>query len=383
MRIWMFLSRSLSRRPTGLAALTLMLALAAPASAQQSNATFTINNVPVDATASSSAQAREIAIAQGEQAALKRLFDSMVLKQDQPFLPALDTAGVAGLVDGISVNGEKVSRTRYLAQLTVYFKADAVRNLLQRTGIAFSETVSKPVLVLPVLETAGFVSLWTDPNPWLAGWQTYDQIGSHVPFILPKGGAEEAAAISANDIITGNPDTVAKLESTYGVTDVYLAYANLYLDPSTNAYVTRVLFMRFGDNPAVLADDTVPAPADAAPDQRLTALMTASVADAVGDLVEAWKRETIVHYGAEVSLPAVVPVATLADWVAVKDKLEKTAVVRAVDVTSMTVHEARIAIKYLGNPDKLALALAQSDLQLTQGPSGDWVVTSSGAQASQ
>jgi hypothetical protein len=374
--------RELSRL-AGLAAVGLMLALTAPASAQQANETFTVSGIPIDATASSGSQARDIAIAQGEQAALKKLLDSMVMKQDQPFLPSMDASDVAALVDGISVNGEKVSRTRYLAQLTVYFKADAVRTLLQNTGIAFSETVSKPVLIIPVLETAGFVTLWTDPNPWTAAWQAYDQTGSHVPFLLPKGGAKEAAMISANDIITGDPDTVAKLESAYGVTEVYLAYANLHLDPTTGAFVTRVLFMRFGETPAVLGDDTVSAPGDVEPAGRLDAMMTSAVDNTVSDLAEAWKRETIVHYGAEVTLPVVVPLTSLAQWVSVKDKLEKTPVVRAVDVTSMTIHEARVAIKYLGNTDKLTLALAQSDLQLNQEPSGDWVVTPDAAQASQ
>ncbi len=112
-------------------------------------------------------------------------------------------------------------------------------------------------------------------------------------------------------------------------------------------------------------------------------MMTAAVDNTVSDLAEAWKRETIVHYGAEVTLPVVVPLTSLAQWVSVKDKLEKTPVVRAVDVTSMTIHEARVAIKYLGNTDKLTLALAQSDLQLNQEPSGDWVVTPDAAQASQ
>ena len=48
----------------------------------------------------------------------------------------------------------------------------------------------------------------------------------------------------------------------------------------------------------------------------------------------------------------------------------------------MTVHEARIDIKYLGNQQQLALALAQSDLQLAQNDAGDWIVTTTDTQAS-
>ncbi len=116
---------------------------------------------------------------------------------------------------------------------------------------------------------------------------------------------------------------------------------------------------------------------------RVPAMMTAAVATTVSEMKEAWKRQTLVNYGAEVSLPVTVPVSTLSDWIMVQKQLEDTPIVRAIDVRSMTVHEAHIAIKYLGNPKKLALALAQSDLKLTQNPAGDWVMTSSDAITSQ
>ena len=343
--------------------------------AQQSPETFTIHDVQVDASAASSAQAREIAIANGERQAIQRLFDGMVLKRDQPFLPNLDTSQIAALVDGISVADEKVSRTRYLARLTVYFKSEDIRTLLQRAGIAFSETVAKPVLLLPVLESDGYATLWTNPNPWLSAWQAYDQTDSHVPFILPNGGAEEAASISAEDVITGNPDTIMKLANDYKVEDVYLAYGRLERDPYSGEVVMRALFLRFGEMPAVLGDDMVHAPADAMPVDRLPALMASAVGTTADDMKDEWKRQTLVHFGAEVSLAATVPVTTLADWVRVRQKLETTPVIRDVSVTSMTVHEARIDIKYLGNQQQLALALAQSDLQLAQNAAGDWIVT--------
>ena len=350
--------------------------------AQQSDETFTIHDVQVDASAASSAQAREIAIANGEKQAIQRLFDGMVLKRDQPFLPNLDVSQIAALVDGVSVADEKVSRTRYLARLTVYFKVEDIRTLLQRAGIAFSETKAKPVLVLPVLETDGYATLWTNPNPWLSAWQAYDQTDSHVPFILPKGGAQEAASISAEDVITGNPDTIMKLADAYQIDDVYLAYGRLERDPYSGKVVMRALFLRFGTMPAVLGDDMVQAPMDAMPADRLPALMSSAVGTTVEDMKDDWKRQTLVHYGAEVSLAATVPVATLADWVRVRRKLENTPVIRDVSVTSMTVHEARIAIKYLGNQQQLALALAQSDLQLAQNDAGDWTVTATDTRAS-
>ena len=369
--------------PMALACLLVLAANATRAAAQQADDAFTIHDVPVDASASSASQAREIAIAKGEQDALHRLFDSMVLKQDQDFLPSPDASQLSALIDGISVTDEKVSSTRYLAKLTVYFKADDVRTLLQRAGIAFSETVSKPVLILPVLETAGYSTLWTNPNPWLDAWKSFDQTDSHVPFILPDGGTKEAASLSAVDVITGNPDTIKKLASDYGVSDVYLAYAKLQLDPDTGEYGMRVLFLKFGDDPAVMGDDMSQPPTDAAPMDRVPAMMTAAVATTVSEMKEAWKRQTLVNYGAEVSLPVTVPVSTLSDWIMVQKQLEDTPIVRAIDVRSMTVHEAHIAIKYLGNPKKLALALAQSDLKLTQNPAGDWVMTSSDAITSQ
>jgi len=236
--------------------------------------------------------------------------------------------------------------------------------------------------VLPVLESDGYATLWTNPNPWISAWQAYDQTDSHVPFVLPKGGAKEAASVSAEDVITGNPDTIMKLAKDYQVDDVYLAYGRLQRDPYSGEVVMRALFLRFGTMPALLGDDMVQPPMDAAPADRLPALMAAAVGTTVDEMKDDWKRQTLVHFGAEVSLEATVPVANLADWVRVKQMLKKTPVIRDVSVTSMTVHEARIDIKYLGNQQQLALALAQSDLQLAQNDAGDWIVTATDTQAS-
>ena len=54
------------------------------------------------------------------------------------------------VVQGFEVAHERRSGVRYLADFTVHFQPDAVRQMLRQAGVGFVETPSKPVIVLAV-----------------------------------------------------------------------------------------------------------------------------------------------------------------------------------------------------------------------------------------
>ena len=132
-----------------------MIVFALPGAALAANDVFTVRNVPVDATSDGAAQARDIAIAQGQRAAFQRLLQWLTRRVDWSRLPDVGADQLANLVLGFQVAEERSSATHYIAKVTYSFKPPAIRNLLRTASVGFSETRSRPVLVLPVYESPG------------------------------------------------------------------------------------------------------------------------------------------------------------------------------------------------------------------------------------
>ncbi len=162
---------------------------------------FTVTDVRVDATAKTAAAARETALAEGERRALGRLLARLTLRADQARLPVLERSQIAALVRNFEVEEEKTSSVRYLAKLTIRFKRKALRRLLRAHDIPFAETLSKPVLVLPVYEVADALALWDDPNPWREAWARQPKRDGLVPLVVPLGDLSDIADIGAEQAL--------------------------------------------------------------------------------------------------------------------------------------------------------------------------------------
>lgn len=146
-----------------------LLASISPSHAQARDV-FSVRGVAVDARAADEFAAKSSGIARAQHDALRMLFERLTLSDDHDRLPQLDDPAVTRLLRDFSVDREKFGGGRYVASLTVRFKADGVRKALRDADIPFAETVSRPVLVLPVFQTAGSTILWDDANPWFSAW---------------------------------------------------------------------------------------------------------------------------------------------------------------------------------------------------------------------
>src|ERR1700742_5012094 len=90
------------------AGLAFLVALAAPAQAQE---LFTVSGVHVDATAASSGEALNLAVAQGRPRAWQILYRRLTRQQDWPRQPALDGAALLRLSRGYTIANERRSTT--------------------------------------------------------------------------------------------------------------------------------------------------------------------------------------------------------------------------------------------------------------------------------
>ncbi|MFN4281489.1 MAG: DUF2066 domain-containing protein [Alphaproteobacteria bacterium] len=328
---------------------------------------FTVEDVPVDATAQSAAQARETALARGQAEAFNRLLSRLTLSGDAQRLPRPSAAQISDLVRGFEVEGERASSVRYIANLRVRFRDDAVRNLLRQNGMPFAETRSKPMLILPVLDGESGAILWEQDTYWRAAWAVAPRSEGLVPLIVPVGDLDDLRAITAELALAGDAPGLAAIAQRYGAGDVIVAVATpQYAGESVaSVQVTINRFSALGQDETVI--ENYDAPSGAAPNQDVWVKAAAGVA---ANIEDAWKRSALIRYDSQRSLTATLALAGIDELVEMRRRFGRVAILRNAELVYLARDEAQFRFDYFGDERQLATAFAQSDLLLEQGETG-------------
>jgi len=92
------------------------------------------------------------------------------------------------------------------------------------------EVPSKPVVVLPVLQTGARAVLWDDPNPWRDAWA--DAAGrSQLAMMVPVGDLNDVSAIDAPLATSGDATALKAISARYQNDDIVVAKGSLNADP--------------------------------------------------------------------------------------------------------------------------------------------------------
>lgn len=351
------------------------VALAAAGAALEAADRYQVEGVEVDVTAASAAAAREQAVREGERKAFRKLLDR--LTRDADAVPTLDDAELTALIADFSVREEKASAVRYVATLDYRFDAVAVQELLQLYGIAYVDAVAAPVVIVPVLRTAGRSVLWDDPNPWRDAWYRQAAGSADVPLIVPDGDLEDIAAIGTEQAVDGDAAALVAIARRSGAEDALVTVAEVAPAAAGAPATAAVSSTRYtGGRPLDQYSVTV----KGEPGEPVEAVLARAAAAVGARLQDRQPGETVVDSGRSGVVTAVIPVTGLPDWLSIRTRLERIPMIRDMDVVLLTRREVRLNLHYLGTIEQLADALRQTALELVQ--DGDmWIVRPAPAPA--
>jgi hypothetical protein len=342
-------------------------ALAADDVAQTSASdVFVAENVPVDVTAATVTDARDRGLIQGRINGLHKVLERLVAKDDLGRLPALTSNQVIEMVRDFSIANERSSAVRYIADLTVRFDPNAVRRLLRNAGIPFAETVSKPLVVIPVMNDGGRTLLWEDANAWRVTWTRVTLDRGLVPLIVPAGDSKDAAAMTAAQALAKDVAAVRDIAGAYDAGGALIAVAT----PAGGAIQLALTEVRPGLSNQEYTLSQGPEGADDA--------LTAAARAAAVAVQESWRQRNRIAFGTSGQVTALVPISTLKDWLAVRDRLNSVALIERTDLQAITRDRVQVTLYFIGQQDQLRLALAQHDLTLAQ-QGGVWIISHGGA----
>ena len=343
------------------------LALPVPVRAQGMDV-FEVRDVAVDVTAETAAQARKQAYAEGEAGAFRTLLERLTLRIEHEGLPKLKADEIASYIKDFSVADEKTSSVRYLARLTFRFKHEEVRALLNDFGFSFAETVSKPVLVLPVFQNLGALILWDDPNPWRNAWAARPKRDGLVPTLLPLGDLADIAAIGAEQAMDGDLQRLAAIAGRYGASDTLVVFGVLRVDAAKARQVLDVYFTRYGRQ---LKEQTEVVSFPQEKDEPIPRLLARAAEELTSIVEDNWKRDNLLQFERAGEIPVVLPISGLKDWLRVRKQLGGVAVIRRAEMVLLSRERVRLILHFIGETSQLALALEQADLALVQ-EGGKW-----------
>ncbi|MCC6468075.1 MAG: DUF2066 domain-containing protein [Alphaproteobacteria bacterium] len=362
------------------AAFALGAALAPGRALAQADDVFTARGVAVDATDQTAAAARVKALADGQRRALRQVFERIVLAEDLARQPRLNDRQIEALVQALEVNKERTSSVRYLAELIVRFKPEDLRQMMQQANMRFAETVSRPIVVLPVYVTGKAPSqtavLWEDANPWRKAWADLPQGAGLVPMIVPIGDLADAEAIDAAGALAGDPAKLGAIASRYRAVETIVTVLTANEDPRSKATLLQLALNRGRPGAAAeggqaaappAPDKSIVVPASASLDERLAAIAR----DQARAVEDQWKRSHLMRFGEEQRLSLSLPLGSLGELVEARRRLSEVSGVRRVDVTALTRKLARLSVVYSGDPEQLQAAVLQKDMVLSSDPP-DW-----------
>ena len=208
-----------------IACLLLLLALAglpAPAHADDLHA---VRDVGVDVSDVSAVEARRKALREAQLLGFHRLLRKLTLKQDWPRLPRLGFEEIRPLVRSLEIESEKRSSTRYLANVTVTFDAQAVQALLSGADVGFLEFSPLTTLVLPLYYDRREWVLWRKPNPWWQAWGGLNATLLATSYLLPLADLEDRLTLPTQRLAAGEDELLPQIAARYELDRILLARA--------------------------------------------------------------------------------------------------------------------------------------------------------------
>lgn len=321
---------------------------------------YTVSDIPVDATAENAVAARSQAHKDGQSDGLARLLRRLVPVEDHGRLPNAGSLSAEEFVQNFEIEGEQLSNTRYLADMTVAFDPKRVQDLLEAERLPFSEEASPPVLVLPLFKGPDGLVLWPEGNPWWAAWAEKLEAERPLRLVMPLGDLEDVGAVTIEQAANGDQLAVQRLASRYGAKDGIVASVELLSDPSAGEPVSiRLDAKRAGQRNLSGRPFTL----DGAPGEPLERVLENAVVRLQDSLDEQWKSQHILRLDTGGLIFVDIPIDSLDDWVNINRDLENLPVVNQVEIAAFAQTKVKAHIYYVG--DELGFEQALGSLGLT------------------
>ncbi len=326
---------------------------------------FAVQGVAVDVTDTDAATAKQKAIVDVQMKAFVALAEKQGSPQLAEDLAKFEVKDVMPYLKSLSIEEESVSPGRYIGKFTVRFLPEKLAELYNRYGIRLPTDQGPPVLILPIWNDAGTMTLWQD-NPWRAAWLALKAEQTSVPVIVALGDADDQKLLTPLDVTNNDAVKLEALRRRYDVKSLLLAVAKPAADGGIavniegDSPIGRVRIDKtYIDEGATLAGSAAVAVA------RFHEIMVGKYQKDQAKIAAAKAEEAAARLGPK-SLPAAVPFASPSQWNGIRARILSAPGVVGVDVSSLGPDGAVIKLLYRGSVERLEASFNSAGLTFAQ-----------------
>ena len=123
---------------------------------------------------------------------------------------------------------EEKNKKNFIFKTSITFHKKKIQNLLNSRNIIYTDTISSPVLVIPILKYNNTIKLWED-NFFLSNWNLDEDKIKLVKYLIPSGDLEDQKNIDLNSFDINYYDSANFLKK-YGSKNSLILFINLDKD---------------------------------------------------------------------------------------------------------------------------------------------------------
>lgn len=323
---------------------------------------YTVAKVSVVADADNAVAAKEKALAEAQQSALRQLLKRVTGGNAHSRLPILPDDMVERMVEGFAVRRESNSNTRYMATLDFTFEPNSVRDILNQFGLPYTDQQAGQGLLIPVMIEGGAARPGSG-NAWFEAFSNIDTEHALTPLKLVPPAANLSASM-VSDLSASSQSVFETLSYQYRSENLVLAVADV------DAQATQLQFRLVGRDavgPFSLSRNLQ------IYDRDVDAAAKIGAEIAIKVIEGRWKTTRLASQGALTAAPADLQTVALTAqfsglraWQAMRARLEKVPGVQGLDIKALNARGASLTIDFPGGADRLAQAAQSQGLAVEQ-----------------
>ncbi|MTI10535.1 DUF2066 domain-containing protein [Curvivirga aplysinae] len=344
------------------------------------DALFLVPTLTIQEQGDSEVAAKKSALLKAKRQAYQELVQILVPVRQQGKMPALSDKELENLVYTTDIPSERMSQGAglYVADIQIGFRPDLMRNFFKQRGIAFSETRSRPLLVLPVMTQGTNYQLWEDSNEWRLAWANSDLTPGLVPLEQPLGDISDISEITSDDALALDQEKLMSIAAKYGASGVVLTIADIASvengQPPVMSVSNVIIAEGWSDDITIydFTSETQPIKetetvtnVPSGISNLYEKLYTEAIDVVYSSLQERWKETNLIDPNVQGnSLLMNIPLANLNEWLKIRSMLDGMTMVQRYKILNINVDEANVLIEYSGRTVSLQSALKQLNYNL-------------------
>lgn len=316
---------------------------------------YTVSGVAVNVLGKSPATAKSSAHANARRDAFATLLTRLEMRSD--VINSVNDDEISDMVRSEQIESEKISGNNYSAIFNIVFAKDFVEYILgqKKSGSATKERVEDAALLIPVVMKKHQPLLWGEDNDWKKSLTKALKTNSANGFVIPDSDISNIATINEKNI---EDLDYALIEPVLNRYKSNIAYVLIFsYDEIENKVLVRVVrISRLQKNPLKLSFVNV----NRLGYEELMDKVANKTISYLSRSTEGSQKST------EVGLIKIkIDVNNLSDWIAIKNKIEKSNLINQLNIDSISRDFVMISVRYVGYTE-IAEAFASKGIMLTK-----------------